>query len=89
MFGTQTTQQSRKTPSAKPRVPAPAEETVHRAIVAHLAHRAVAGVVWWHTPNGEARHAAIGGKLRALGTRRGMPDLMFMRAGLGEWGMLR
>jgi len=62
-------------------VPAPTEETVHRAIVAHLGHRATPGVVWWHTPNGEARHAAIGGKLRALGTRSGMPDLMMLRAG--------
>lgn len=65
----------------KPRAPAPTEETVHRAIVAHLLHRSCPGVVWWHTPNGEARNAAIGGKLRGLGTRRGMPDLLFLRSG--------
>ena len=81
MFGGQTSQQSKKAPSARQGVPTPTEEAVHRAIVAHLSHRAAPAVVWWHTPNGEARHAAIGGKLRALGTRRGMPDLMFMRAG--------
>jgi hypothetical protein len=73
--------QQARSRSRKPRIPAPNEETIHRAIVAHLVHRAGGGVVWWHVPNGEARHAAIGGKLRALGTRRGMPDLMFMRAG--------
>jgi hypothetical protein len=73
-------QLSRKA-SARPLLVAPKEETIHRAIVSHLAHRAVPGTVWWHTPNGEARHAATGGKLRALGTRRGMPDLMFLKAG--------
>lgn len=79
MLGGGTLQQSRVAPGA--RLLLPTEETVHRAIVAHLARRAANGVVWWHVPNGEARHAAIGGKLRGLGTRRGMPDLMFLRAG--------
>jgi hypothetical protein len=76
-----TLQRQRKPSARAPGLPVPTEETVHRAIVAHLAHRGAAGVVWWHVPNGEARHAAIGGKLRALGTRKGMPDLMFLRAG--------
>ena len=62
-------------------LPAPSEATIHRAVVAHLEHRATAGVVAWHTPNGEARGAGVGGKLRGLGTRAGMPDLLLLRAG--------
>lgn len=57
------------------------EEAIHRAIVAHVAVRARPGVVYWHTPNGEARGPGLGGKLKALGTRAGMPDLMLLSGG--------
>lgn len=57
------------------------EEAIHRAVVAHVAVRALPGVVYWHTPNGEARGAGLGGKLKALGTRAGMPDLMLLCCG--------
>lgn len=57
------------------------EEAIHRAVVAHVAVRVRPGVVYWHTPNGEARGAGIGGKLKALGTRAGMPDLMLLCCG--------
>lgn len=57
------------------------EEAIHRAVVQHLERRAAGGTVWWHTPNGEIRHRAVAGKLKAMGTRAGMPDLMLLRAG--------
>ena len=49
-------------------LPIAKEDQVHRAVVSHLAQRAVPGLVYWHTPNGEARAAGIGGKLRARHT---------------------
>ncbi|MBL8565883.1 MAG: VRR-NUC domain-containing protein [Hyphomicrobiaceae bacterium] len=57
------------------------EEAIHRTVVAHLARRARPGVVYAHVPNGEARGAGLGGKLKALGTRAGMPDLIALHAG--------
>ena len=57
---------ARERPSAK-------EDQVHRAVVSHLAQRAVSDLVYWHTPNGEARAAGIGGKLRAFGHTGGRP----------------
>ena len=57
------------------------EEAIHRAVGAHLAMRARPGVVYAHVPNGEARARGLGGKLKALGTRAGMPDLIACHAG--------
>lgn len=57
------------------------EEAIHRALVQHLARRAAPGVVWWHTPNGDIRHKGAAGRLKALGTKAGMPDLLLLRDG--------
>ncbi len=57
------------------------EETIHRALVGHLLVRCVPGVWWHHSPNGGNRHAAVGGMLKAMGTKPGVPDLMFIREG--------
>lgn len=35
----------------------------------------------WHVPNGEPREAAVGAKLRRMGTEPGMPDLQFLYRG--------
>lgn len=67
--------------SKAPRLPTPTEEVTHRAVVAHLERRAVPGLLYWHTPNGELRRPAAGGRLRAMGSRAGIPDLLLMRAG--------
>ena len=50
-------------------------------------------VVWCHVPNGGDRHAAVAGKLRAAGTKAGVPDcLIFDRpacdCALGGSGVL-
>lgn len=42
---------------------------------------AVPGVIWFHCPNGEARSARTGAKLRAMGVRRGVADLVIVRPG--------
>ncbi len=62
-------------------VPTPTEEVIHRAVAAHLARRALGDVVHWHVPNGELRRPGVAGKLRAMGTRAGMPDMMLLRQG--------
>lgn len=54
------------------------EDVIHRALVQHLQVRVQPGVLWWHTPNGDIRHKGAGGRLKALGTKAGMPDLMFL-----------
>lgn len=69
-------------PRARGGAPAATEEAVHRQIAALLTWAASPGVVWWHTPNGEARSKAGAGRLKAMGTRAGMPDLMLLRGGL-------
>lgn len=57
------------------------EEAIHRAVVDHLRWRAHEDVVWWHTPNGEARHRATAGRLKAMGVLPGVPDLLLLRHG--------
>lgn len=54
------------------------EDELHRSVVAHLRLRSRPGVVFWHTPNGGARSGVTGAMLKALGTRAGVPDLLFI-----------
>lgn len=61
--------------------PALTEEAIHRAVVGYLARAARRGVFWTHLPSGEARHPAVGGKLRGLGLKAGLPDLLLIRDG--------
>jgi len=35
-----------------------------------------AGVLWCHVPNGELRNPRVGAKLKAMGVRRGVPDIL-------------
>ncbi len=51
------------------------ERDIHRAVVQHLTARAKAGVVWWHTPNAP-RSAVAGARLKQLGMRAGVSDLI-------------
>ena len=57
------------------------EEAIQRDVVRHLQVRAAPGTLYWHTPNGELRHKGTAGKLKAMGTLAGMPDLMLLRNG--------
>ncbi len=57
------------------------EEAIHRAVVQHIERRRAPGTVWWHTPNGDIRHRGAAGRLKAMGTRAGIPDLLLFRGG--------
>lgn len=57
------------------------EEAIHRSLVRHLEVLCRPGVVWWHTPNGERRDKATGGRLKAMGVKAGVPDLLLLREG--------
>ena len=66
------------------------EQGVHRAVVSHLRHRGMPGLVWFHVPNG----AKLGGKMnrkgiaiqgaimKSLGVRAGVSDLILLYKGL-------
>lgn len=56
------------------------EQTIHLAVAQHLRTRGVAGMVWWHTPNGGQRNKAAGGILKAMGMRAGVSDFIFVHA---------
>jgi len=51
------------------------------ALVQHLKVRARAGVMWWHTPNGELRDKRAAAKLKAMGVLPGVADLIFVWRG--------
>lgn len=57
------------------------EETIHRAVVELLQVSARPGVFWTHMPAGELRTEATGRKLKAMGTKPGVPDLILVRDG--------
>lgn len=54
------------------------EATVHKAVIGHLALRASTSCFWWHTPNGEKRDAITGAKLKSMGVRAGVPDIVLV-----------
>ena len=61
--------------------PQPSELQVHIALAGHLRYRAVAGLFWFHPPNGELRDKATAAKLKAMGTRAGVPDFVLLHRG--------
>jgi hypothetical protein len=60
------------------------EQEIHKAVAAHLRQRGVAGLVWWHTPNGmfaggkrTRKGISIQGAiLKSLGVRAGVSDII-------------
>jgi hypothetical protein len=54
------------------------EDAVHLAVVEHVRRRCKRNVFWTHVPNGGHRHIAVGRKLKEMGTRAGVPDLLFL-----------
>lgn len=57
------------------------EESLHRAVVELLQASARPGVEWSHFPAGEYRPAVTGGRLKALGTKPGWPDIILVKDG--------
>ena len=72
---------ARAGPRTRTGLPEPAELVIHRAVVAHLEARARPGVWFTHVPSGELRGPGIGGKLKGMGTKAGVPDLMIVAHG--------
>jgi hypothetical protein len=57
------------------------EQAFHITLAQLLPWRLAAGVWFCHYPAGGKRTARAGGLLRKLGTRRGVPDLLFVSCG--------
>jgi hypothetical protein len=49
-----------------------------RVVVEHLRLRAPSGVFWMHYPAGGRRHPTEAAILKEMGTRAGVPDLLFV-----------
>jgi hypothetical protein len=61
-----------------------AEFHLHCAVVQHLRLAALPGVFYFHPANGEARSARTGAKLKRMGTRPGVPDLVVIVGGIAH-----
>jgi len=58
------------------------EDRIHIAILAYLEWALpTKATPAWHTPNGGARDARSGAKMKKLGARAGFPDLAFIHKG--------
>jgi hypothetical protein len=71
------------------------EEAIHKAVVDWADRQAVtepALELLFHVPNGGSRHVAEAAKLRKMGTRQGIPDLLLPHVmpdadGGASWGL--
>lgn len=54
------------------------ESELHIAIATHIRDWVSPFVFWWHTPNGEKRDYATAAKLRRMGVKPGVHDLIFL-----------
>ena len=61
-----------------------AETQLQSAVIEHVKLRARKGVLWFHVPNGEHRSKATGAKLKRMGVRPGVADLVFITPPNGE-----
>lgn len=57
------------------------EDEIHKAVVRHLTLLGNPACYWFHVPNGGSRNAAEAKKLKAMGTRAGVADLVLVIAG--------
>jgi hypothetical protein len=53
------------------------ERAIQRALVKHLHARCKPEVLWFHVPNGGQRDVRVASQLKAMGTKRGVSDLLF------------
>lgn len=54
---------------------------LHKFTAQYLRLAALPDVLWFHVPNGEARSAATGAKLKAMGVMPGVSDFIVMAIG--------
>jgi hypothetical protein len=57
------------------------EETIQRAVFEHLAVRSAPGVFAFHVPNGGYRRPTEAARLKGLGVRPGVPDVVAIHRG--------
>lgn len=57
------------------------EHQIHVAIADQVRRRGAHGLVWWHTPNQGTHNVAFRSKLKKLGARAGVGDLVFLLRG--------
>lgn len=50
---------------------------LHEAVVQHLEISGSPEVLWFHCPNGEYRDIATAVRLKRMGVKKGVPDLLF------------
>ncbi|WP_373371520.1 VRR-NUC domain-containing protein [Microvirga sesbaniae] len=74
---------SRGKPQAyrQPKVPAPKESVLHRAVADHLRTFAHPDWRWSHFPAGEKRDPRTAAKLKAMGVQKGWPDFILFGPG--------
>ena len=61
--------------------PQPNELQIHMSVAAHLRARARPGVWWSHFPAGELRDERTAHKLKQMGTKPGVPDVLLLISG--------
>lgn len=57
------------------------EASLHMEVVRFLRVAWPSDLMFWHTPNGGLRNKGEAGKLKAMGTLAGVPDLLFVLPG--------
>lgn len=60
------------------KLPAEPEFKLHVAVAKLLNVSLHPDWMWWHTPNGEYRTAATAGRLKAMGVRQGVSDIILV-----------
>jgi hypothetical protein len=65
----------------KTKGPRVSETSVQRTLVQYLGWCCSPNIAWWHTPNGGKRDRISAAILKAMGTKAGVPDLMFIVRG--------
>ncbi len=61
------------------KAPEPSELQIHIALVEYCRRMLNPNVLWFHVPNGEMRNKRTAAKLKAMGVRPGVADLVFIR----------
>lgn len=57
------------------------EDTIHKSVAAHLNLRCSPDCYWFHVPNGGSRNVIEATKLKAMGTKAGVADLVIIIRG--------
>lgn len=59
----------------------PSEDQIHKAVLSYLDMCCTRSLIYWHTPNGGSRNIIEAAKLKAMGTRPGIPDVFILCEG--------